>query len=128
MSCRLAGVVLSLGLLFLFASTLSAQKSADSSSIVVHLTDSSGADIPNATVQIQPARIAPGKNVTTDWSGKLSVDLSPGGYDLTFRSLGFHTETRHIEVQEGTRQILDIVLRVQECSPCVEVQAPDYHH
>jgi hypothetical protein len=112
MNSRLIGVTLSLGIILLFASSIGGQKPAESASIVVHVTDPTGADIPYATVQSLPLPKTPGGNPTTDRSGKLSIDLSPGSYDLTFRSQGFRTETRHIEVKNGAHQTINVVLEL----------------
>jgi len=112
MSSRLASIVLSLGILSLFASPLSAQKPAESASVAVHVTDATGGVIPNATVQIQPLAELLDKNLRTDGSGNLSFQVPLGSYDLTVKATGFRAGTKHIEVQDGIHQTINVTLEV----------------
>jgi len=111
--------------LTLFSSALSAQKSAKPTSVCIGVTDPSGAAIPFARIEVLPSPIAPGESLTADREGKLSADLSPGAYDLKVSFPGFRSETRHVQVQEGTQQTIAIILTVGGCTECVTVENAD---
>src|SRR5882762_8815150 len=93
--------------------------SRQTASIVLAVKDQSGAIVPYAHVQIVPSPNNIGKNQTTDTDGKLSLDVSPGSYELTVESPGFVTSSKRIEAKPGTHQAVDIVLKVGACPPGV---------
>lgn len=111
------GVFLTLGL------TLPAQEAVQTGSIVAEVKDQSGAFVPNAHIQVVSAANNISKNVTTDSEGKVSLELSPGRYDLIVESTGFSRAKERIEAKPGTQQTIEIVLKVEYCSACVTITA-----
>jgi hypothetical protein len=101
-----------------FSSVLSAQETVKSASIELEVKDTSGAVLQNALVQILPLSNTLGKNLTTGNDGKLSLDVSPGSYDVSVAQVGFLPTKKHIEVQPGAPQTITIFLPVGSCPPC----------
>lgn len=100
------------------ASVLWAQKSTDSSSIVLRVRDQSGAAVGHARVQIQSSASNINEDFVTAADGKLSADISPGDYDLTVDSPGFLKFTKHIKAEPDQAQRVDVVLKIEVCEPC----------
>jgi len=107
------------GIFLPFCFALLAQEAVKTASIVLAVKDQSGAIVPYAHVQIVPSPNNIEKNQTTDTDGKLSLDVSPGSYELTVESPGFVTSSKRIEAKPGTHQAVDIVLKVGACPPGV---------
>lgn len=101
------------------ASVFCAQKSANSTSIVLMVRDESGAAVAHARVQIQSSSTSnTGQDLVTAADGKLSIDVSPGGYDLSVDSPSFMKFTKHIDAEPGAVQTVNVVLKVKVCEPC----------
>ncbi len=127
MGSYLIRTLLWIGILTSLCSGLPAQHSAKTVAIVIEVKDQSGAIIENAQVQIAPAPNNIGKNLTTDFNGRLHLDLPPGIYDLIVASPGFNEMKKHVEVQTATQQLISVVLAVGECSagcPIIPVGVP----
>jgi len=106
------------GMSLTFCFALLAQEAVKTSSIVLEVKDQSGAFVSNAHIKVVPAPNNIGKNLTADLGGKVSLDLSPGSYDLTVESSGFVKATKRVEVKSDAPQTIEIVLKIGSCSPC----------
>lgn len=98
---------------------LVAQEAAKTSSIVLSVRDKSGAVVRNAHIQIVSSPNNVGEKLTTDSDGKLSLDVSPGSYNLIVESPGFLTVKERIEAKSSTHQAIEIVMTVEHesCPP-----------
>jgi hypothetical protein len=95
----------------LCAQTGQTERTPSTGSITLTVTDLTGGIVPNAEVDIDPSpKGLP--NLKTNKDGMLSLDLPPGMYDLTVKSPGFHTETKHVYVDAGSRETISIALNV----------------
>ena len=116
MGTYLIRALLWVGMLTSFCYALPAQEPGKTGTIVIEVKDQSGAIVPNGQVQLLPTPNTIGKNLTTGDDGKLSLDVPAGNYDLSVRFPGFFPFTKHIEVQNDTRQIIAVALEVFWCS------------
>ena len=116
-------ILFCVGMFLPFCFVLLAQEAVKTASMVLAVKDQTGAAVRNAHVQIVPLPNNAGENLTTDSDGKLSLDVSPGSYDLTVESPGFLTVKKRIEAEPATHQNMDIVLKVGSCppGPCLTV-------
>ncbi len=108
-------------LLFLLPILASAQ-----SAIVGTVKDTSGAIMPNVTVEASsPVLIEKTRTVTTNGQGRYEiVDLRPGSYSLTFTMAGFKTVKRDgVDVPANTSVPIYIEMGVGAVGETVEVQA-----
>ena len=117
----LLGAVLWIGIFLPFCSALPHEETANAASVVVEVKDASGAVIPYATVHISSLLNLPVRMSAMAGDGKFAFDLSQGSYELTVEALAFTTVTRHIEVQEGSQQVVQIAMNVETCTECVAV-------
>ena len=69
------------------------------------ITDQNGEAVPGVNVLISD-----GKNTTSDFGGKYSVNLSNGDYKVTFSYLGYKTTIKDVTITDG-ENILDITLQ-----------------
>jgi len=88
------------------------QADAKTGSLEIDVVDPSGAAIARAEIQIQLRPQGPVQKFSADQSGKLSVDLQPGGYDVLVSSPGFRQEAREVTLEEASRQELSVTLEV----------------
>src|ERR1700676_1492766 len=95
----------------LCAQTGQTERTPSTGSITLTVTDLTGGIVPNAEVDIDPSPKGL-QNLKTNKDGMLSLDLPPGMYDLTVKSPGFHTETKHVYVDAGSRETISIALNV----------------
>jgi hypothetical protein len=107
------------------ALTPQTQAEAKTGSVQVDVVDPGGGAIAGAEIRIQLCPQGPVQKFVVDKSGKLLVDLRPGGYDVFISSPGFRQETREIKVQEASRQELSVTLEVGSYSGPTVV-APAY--
>lgn len=117
MATYLAHTFLCMGMLTSLCYALSAQEPSKMGAIVIEVKDQSGAVASDAQVQILPSPNTIGKDLTTGSDGKLSLNVPPGNYDLRVTLRGFLPYTKRIEVQNDTRQTIDVVLKVGSCPP-----------
>jgi carboxypeptidase family protein len=98
--------------------TLASQAQADAKtgSLQIDVVDPSGAAIARAKIQIQLRPQGPVQKFSADQSGKLSMDLQPGGYDVLVSSPGFRQEAREVKLEEASRQELSVTLEVESYS------------
>jgi hypothetical protein len=101
---------------------LSAQESAQTASIVLELTDQSGAVVPNANVMLLPLSCTLEKGPTTGKDGTLSLNVPPGNYDLRIQVPGFRLVEKHLEAQPASHQKLAILLKLDSCTECLDVR------
>lgn len=122
MLSRILAIVWTMALVFGWCGRPTQQSNnAPTTPVVLIVNDQTGASVPAAEVHIQSI----GRNLATDGDGKLSLEVPPGGYDLTIKKAGFATLTTHIEVHDGKAQTVTVVLNVQACppGPCLMVMS-----
>jgi len=79
------------------------------------VTDETNQPVPGATVQIESLAMG----TLTDMDGNYQLSgLEAGSWKVSFRTLGFQTVTRTINLVEGATAELDVVLR----DPPAEIQ------
>lgn len=89
-----------------------------------HATDSVGAVLQGATVELQPR----GAPTTTDVQGNFTIsNLSPGEYTLTVSSVGFAQFTTKVTVNVGFVVHVDAALKVATESEEIMVHAEREH-
>src|ERR1700694_5973801 len=113
-------VLVALLILFLFASTASAQ-----STISGIAKDSSGAVLAGVKVEAaSEALIERSRTVTTNGEGRYAiVDVRPGTYTVTFTLSGFNTFKQAVEVPANVTVPVDGIMQVGAVGQTVEVQA-----
>ena len=99
------------------ALTANSQDSGGTASIKILIQDRTGGRVPGAQIRIVLPPFGLVATQTTDSSGTVSVQLSPGAYDVNVTSPGFRETTKHLEVQQGTEQTIEIVLEVGSSGP-----------
>ena len=89
------------------------------------VTDSSGAVIPGAAIEVRNLANAQIRTATTDRRGYYTVaDLAPGEYSVTISSYGFTTANWHeVEIEVSQDRQLDSALSVGQSTTVVEVTA-----
>jgi outer membrane receptor protein involved in Fe transport len=94
-------------------------------SIVGTVTDSTGATITGAHVQLSNPSTGISQEATTGAAGTYSfINLIPGSYDVTVSQAGFSTVTKNkIDVQIGGATRADVKLAVGDVSQSVTVNA-----
>jgi hypothetical protein len=122
-SLRLHALSASLFLLILPATRLHAQ-TLTSATVVGTVTDSSGAVVPGATVQIrQPETDAVSNTVTGSTGAYRFPFLKPGDYELTAATNGLSAEPVKIHLLVGQEQSVNLSLKVQSVQQTVVVDA-----
>jgi TonB-dependent receptor len=93
----------------------------DSQAVVIgHVTDSSGAVVQRARVELQPG----GAVATTDTSGDFTITGAiPGEYTLTISSVGFSIYSTRLAIKAGPAVRVDAVLELGTHNEAVTVQA-----
>jgi hypothetical protein len=94
------------------ALTANPQDSRGTASIKIRVEDATGGRVPGAQIKIVLPPFGLVATQTTDSTGTVSVHLSPGRYDVNVTSPGFRKATRHMDVQQGMEQTIEIVLDV----------------
>ncbi len=113
-------------LVFLVILALLPSPATAQSSITGIVKDTSGAIMPNVTVEASsPALIEKSRTATTDGQGRYSIiDIRPGTYSVTFTMSGFKTQRREgVDVPANTSVPLYIEMGVGSVGETVEVQA-----
>ncbi len=115
-------------LLFIFGGLLAAntfaQSTGTSGSIHGVVTDTSGAVIPGASVEIQNALTGYARTVTTDAAGQYSLpNLAYGNYRLDVAQSGFASASGEVELRTPVAVSRDFSLVVTSASTTVTVQA-----
>ena len=118
---RAAGMLLMLG--FVASGTLYAQGST--ASVLGTVTDSSGAVIPNASVQVKNVGTGQTQQASADAQGRYTVaDLPIGNYEAQASAQGFQTVVRRgITLTVGAQSVVDFSLAVGQAQQTVTVEA-----
>jgi hypothetical protein len=104
---------------------LSAQP-ATQASVTIQVTDTSGAVIPGARVEIDPSPSKPESALTTDNLGQAILDLPAGAYSLSISAPGFNKTILKIDVKGGAIQSIMAALKILSYSgPTVVVEGPE---
>jgi hypothetical protein len=112
----LALLLLSLPVLHLAGQTLT------SATVVGTVTDSTGAIIPGATVQIRQPETDAVSKTTSDASGQYRFPfLKPGQYEVTAEAEGLAATTSRFQLQVGQEQSVNLTLGVKAVQQTVEV-------
>ncbi len=92
-------------------------------SISGHVTDSTGATVPEAKVQVTNLATKESSNATTDSSGSYTIPLlQPGRYKLTIQAAGFKQYVRdNISLQISQAAGIDAKLELGDVTQTVEV-------
>lgn len=89
-----------------------AAQQAGTVSVVINVTDITGASVPGAYVRVIPAP-DPSVHMETDSKGHAALSLKPGGYALFVRSQGFKPVAMHFDIQDAKEaQTISVVLQV----------------
>src|SRR5215467_12332590 len=117
---RAAGMLLMLG--FVASGTLYAQGST--ASVLGTVTDSSGAVIPNASVQVKNVGTGQTQQASADAQGRYTVaDLPIGNYEVQASASGFQTVIRRgITLTVGAQAVVDFSLAVGQAQQTVTVE------
>lgn len=120
-----ASAFVSLALMLLASSVVSAQGVGASGNITGTITDSSGAVVPNVTVTAVETARGTQYTVHTDETGQYQITgLSPATYDVTAQVAGFATQLQKgAVVNVGATVVLDFHLNVATTAQTVEVTA-----
>ncbi len=98
---------------------------AATATVLGSVTDSSGASIPEATVQVRNVGTASVRSVASDGQGRYSVpDLPIGEYDIQASKTGFQTLVRKgITLTVGSEPVVDFQLPVGQAEQTINVEA-----
>jgi hypothetical protein len=92
--------------------------------IVGTVSDSSGAAIPNATVNVTSLETGATRTTTSGPTGAYRVSqLSPGSYSIIVTGTGFEKTKRTIDVSAGSDNSANITLTIGQANVTVEVSA-----
>jgi outer membrane receptor protein involved in Fe transport len=109
--------------LLLFSSFAAAQTTT--STIEGTVTDSSGAVVPGAEVNVTGATLASVRTVTTGANGTYRVTALPAGpYTVIATAAGFAPRTVAIELTLNRVAVVDVALQVQTVAEVVQVTSP----
>src|SRR6185503_4433814 len=87
-----------------------------------HVSDKTGAVLPNATVTVANVETGWSRSATTDASGECQLTLVPvGTYKVTVTARGFHAETRTLQLTIGAMASVDFSLSPGEVEQNVTV-------
>ena len=112
-----------LGFVFLAANILLGQTS-NSTSVVGTVTDSSGAVVPAASVDLRNPVSRFSRSTTTDSSGKFTIPNVPfNPYHLLVSAKGFTAQSQDVDVRSTVPVSLNIALQVGGASEVVTVEA-----
>ncbi len=119
---RVVGMVLALGLAL--TSGLNAQ-GVTSATLLGTVTDSAGAIVPNASIQVKNLATGQVQQVTTDGQGRYNVaELPIGDYEAQASAAGFQTTVRRgITLTVGQQAVVDFSLMVGQSQQTITVEA-----
>jgi hypothetical protein len=119
---RRLGALAFISVLVLFATHLARAQAGTSGLVTGTVTDSSGAVIPGATVNIHNAISGYDRSRPTDASGSFRFSNLPfGNYTVTVRQSGFQTYSHIVSVQSAVAIPLTISLSIATASQTVTV-------
>ena len=119
---RVAGIALMLGLAL--AGRVNAQ-GVTSATLLGTVTDSGGAVVPNASIQVKNVGTSQLQQVSTDAQGRYTVpDLPIGDYEAQASAQGFQTTVRRgITLTVGQQAVVDFSLMVGQSQQTITVEA-----
>jgi hypothetical protein len=97
---------------------------AATATVLGSVTDSSGAAIPEATLQVRNVGTASTRSVMSDGQGRYNVpDLPIGEYDIQASKIGFQTLVRKgITLTVGSEPVVDFQLPVGQAEQTINVE------
>ena len=119
---RAAALLLTLA--FGFSGRLSGQGSTNAT-VLGTVTDSAGAVVPGASVQVRNVGTAQAQQTTTDAQGRYTVaDLPVGSYEAQASAQGFQTTVRRgITLTVGAQSVVDFSLSVGQAQQTITVES-----
>jgi outer membrane receptor protein involved in Fe transport len=123
-SCAIRVSAILLACAFAFTSRVNGQGNTNGA-VLGTVTDSGGAVIPNASVQVRNVGTGQVQQVATDGQGRYTVpDLPIGNYEAQASAQGFQTTVRRgITLTVGQQAIVDFSLQVGQAQQTVTVEA-----
>ena len=120
---RAGQAVLLLAFSLLFTSQVSGQGSTNAS-ILGTVSDSAGAVVPNAAVQVKNVETGQARQAATDGQGRYTIaDLPVGNYEAQAAAAGFQTTVRRgITLTVGAQAVVDFSLSVGTAQQTVTVE------
>ncbi len=112
MKASLICSIVCLGLLVSFCSAGSAQVVGKPASVVVVVKDQTGGYLPGAYIQVLALPNHFEKQLTADFYGHASFELPAGSYELWVSLRSFLPAAKHVELQDGANQRVDVVLEL----------------
>lgn len=114
---------LMLGLGFLLPNRMYAQ-GATSATVLGTVTDSAGAVVPAASVQVKNTATGQAQQVSTDGQGRFTIaELPVGSYDLQASAQGFQTTVRRgVTLTVGAQTVVDFSLSVGQAQQTITVE------
>ncbi|PWU06505.1 MAG: TonB-dependent receptor, partial [Terriglobia bacterium] len=121
-TARLASLLVALGLVW--SGRLNAQ-GVTSASVLGTVTDSAGAVVPNAAIQVKNIATGQVQQAQTDGQGRYTIaDLPIGSYEAQASAPGFQTTVRRgITLTVGAQAVVDLSLSVGQAQQTVTVEA-----
>jgi hypothetical protein len=91
--------------------------------IVGTVSDSSGAQVPDATVTVESVGTSATRTTTTSATGAYRVsDLTTGSYKISITAAGFKTALSTVEISSGGVATADFTLQIGERTETVQVE------
>ena len=117
-------VAITVALMFLSTNTI-LRAQTTSASVLGSITDSSGAALPGADVQMRNTGTGISRSVTSDAQGRYRVqDLDVGTYDVQATKMGFSTVLQKgVTLTVGSQTVVDFSLPVGQSQQTVTVDA-----
>ena len=121
---RVARSIAALALAVLSSTFINAQ-GATNASVLGTVTDSSGAVIPNASVQVKNVATGQAQQTSSDGQGRYTIaDLPVGNYEAQASAQGFQTVIRRgVTLTVGAQSVVDFSLPVGQAQQTVTVDA-----
>src|SRR6266700_2861604 len=93
------------------------------SAIIGHVSDVSGAAVPNATVTVANKETGQRRSASTDDSGRFNFpQLKPGAYSVKVEAQGFEPQQNDaVSAGLGQKQTVDFIVRVAQAKESIEV-------
>src|SRR6266568_1545790 len=94
------------------------------SAIIGHVSDVSGAAVPNATVTVANKETGQRRSASTDDSGRFNFpQLKPGAYSVKVEAQGFEPQQNDaVSAGLGQKQTVDFIVRLAQSKQIVEVK------
>ncbi|MGD0548167.1 MAG: carboxypeptidase-like regulatory domain-containing protein, partial [Terracidiphilus sp.] len=93
-------------------------------SISGRVTDTSGAVLQGAQIQIQPGMTTSVSNIQGEF---IITNLAPGSYNVSITFVGFTPFTKSVTISAGQTTSLDAVMQVASSAQEIIVTATDVH-